>query len=133
MFSEWLDRIRKKQDKSTGTRGEDIAATFLKKQGYKIVEKNHHQRYGEIDIIAREGDTLVFVEVKTRRSDKYGNPLEAIDRRKQQKMSLVALGYLNNNKMMDCAARFDVVAIMLQANQAPQIELVRDAFELCCE
>lgn len=118
--------------KSVGTYGEDIAVSFLKARGYEIVERNYRKRYGEIDIIARDNGEIVFIEVKTRKSNRFGSPFEAVDSRKQQRMSRVALAFLLSRGMTDRAARFDVVAVRLVAGQ-PEIEVVKDAFELCSE
>lgn len=113
-----------------GGSGEDIAAAFLQGLGYIILTRNYRKRFGEIDIIAEEGDTLVFVEVKTRSSAVFGSPLEAVDARKQQRMAKAALAYLSSRKLHDRAARFDVVAVHLQPQQRPRIEHVRNAFDL---
>lgn len=113
-----------------GPYGEDIAVSFLKTRGYEIVARNYRKKYGEIDIIAENDGEIVFIEVKTRKSNLFGSPFEAVDLRKQQKMSRVALAYLNNHGLSDRAARFDVVAVRLDARQ-PEVEVVKDAFELC--
>ncbi len=122
-----------KQDskQSTGAIGEELAATFLKKQGYKIVEQNFRTRLGEIDIIALDKGTITFVEVKTRKSTTFGYPQEAIGSKKQKKISQVASIYLNQKKLNAEKARFDVVAILLSPDQTDKIELIKDAFELC--
>ncbi len=78
-----------------GDRGERAAVRFLKKQGYRILAKQHRNQFGEIDIIAQDGDTNVFVEVKTRTTEKDGQPFEAVDRRKQEKITRAALAWLN--------------------------------------
>jgi putative endonuclease len=87
---------------------------------------------GEIDIIAKEKKTLVFVEVKIRRSIRYGNPKWAVTPKKQRKISMVALSYLKATKQTDTRARFDVVAIISNQDE-PQIEIVKNAFELAYE
>lgn len=120
-------------DCRTGPFGEKVAETYLKKEGYRILEKNYRTRFGEIDIIAEDGDDIVFVEVKTRKSDRYGSPFEAIDVRKQKKMSIVAMSYLGSCHLQDRPARFDVVAVLLSAGTRPQVELIRNAFELSAE
>lgn len=112
-----------------GTRGEALACTLLKEKGYKIIERNFKTPIGEIDIVAREGQTLVFVEVKTRGSKAFGSAKWAVDRRKQQKLSRLALYYLNLKAWKDRPARFDVVAVDLEP-QGERIELFRNAFEL---
>jgi len=112
-----------------GERGEAVAAGLLEKQGYKIIELNYRCKLGEIDIIARDGGTLAFVEVKTRRSERFGNPKWAVTPKKRRKISMVALEYLKSTRQMGCKARFDVVAI-LSGGERPQIELVKNAFDL---
>jgi putative endonuclease len=87
---------------------------------------------GEIDIIAKEKKTLVFVEVKTRKSVRYGNPKWAVTPKKQRNISMVALTYLKATKQSDARARFDVVAITSNQDE-PQIEIVKNAFELAYE
>ena len=113
-----------------GGSGEEIAAAFLRGLGYVILTRNYRKRFGEIDIVAEEGDTLVFVEVKTRTSDAFGSPLEAVDGRKQQRMARAALDYLSARKLHGRPARFDVVAVRLRGREQPRIEHVRNAFDL---
>ena len=119
-----------KAPRPIGGSGEDLAAAFLQGLGYVILTRNYRKRFGEIDIIAEEGDTLVFVEVKTRSSAAFGSPLEAVDARKQQRMARAALAYLSSRRQHDRPARFDVVAVRLQPQGRPQIEHVRNAFDL---
>jgi putative endonuclease len=115
-----------------GRAGESMARQHLQKQGYRILEQNYRTRLGEIDLIARHRDTLVFVEVKTRSSDRYGGPRFAVPPAKQKKLSTLALGYLKKTRQMDCKARFDVV--LIQAGDAfPEIETIQNAFPLCHE
>ena len=115
-----------------GEKGESLAARFLKKNGYKIIEQNYRTQLGEIDIIAREKKTIVFVEVKSRRSTRFGNPKWAVTPKKQRKISMVALYYLKTTRQTDVKARFDVVAITSNRDQ-PQIEIVKNAFDLAYE
>ena len=112
-----------------GESGESLAAWYLKKCGYKIVEQNYRTPLGEIDIIAKEKKTIVFVEVKSRRSIRYGNPKWAVTPKKQRKISMVALQYLKATRQTDARARFDVVAVISNRDE-PQIEIVKNAFEL---
>ena len=112
-----------------GERGENLAVWYLKKSGYKIIEQNYRSQLGEIDIIAREKKTIVFVEVKSRRSIRYGSPKWAVTKKKQRKISMVALHYLKATKQTDVKARFDVVAIMSNLDE-PRVEIVKNAFEL---
>jgi putative endonuclease len=111
-----------------GEIGEGLAVKFLKKKGYKIIKQNYRTRIGEIDIIAREGDTLVFIEVKTRESIAYGRPFEAVDYFKKRKIANVALLYLKQLKEIP-PCRFDVVSIYFDQG-SPACELIRDAFEV---
>ena len=112
-----------------GKEGESVAVRYLKQQGYKIIEQNYRCKAGEIDIIARERKTLVFVEVKTRRSTSYGDPKWAVTPKKQKAISMAALYYLKVNDQTRADARFDVVSILAQGDE-PRIELVRNAFDL---
>jgi len=112
-----------------GERGENLAVWYLKQNGYKIIEQNYRSRMGEIDIIAKDGKTIVFVEVKSRRSIRYGSPKWAVTPKKQRKISMVALHYLKATQQTDTKARFDVVAITSNQDE-PQIEIVENAFEL---
>lgn len=112
----------------TGRKGETIAVAFLKKTGYQIVETNYRCPLGEIDIIARDQDDLVFVEVKTRKSTALGYPEQAVGVTKQKKMSRLALWYLERNKMHDATARFDVVAVTMSQSE-PEIRLIKNAFD----
>jgi len=112
-----------------GKKSENLAVWYLKKNGYKIIEQNYRTPLGEIDIIAKEKKTIVFVEVKSRQSIRYGNPKWAVTPKKQRKISMVALQYLKSTRQMDARARFDVVAVTSNHDQ-PQIEIVKNAFEL---
>ena len=112
-----------------GRHSEALTVKHLKKKGYKIIAQNYRTKLGEIDIIAKEKGTLVFVEVKARRSTKFGSPKAAVTHQKQRKISMVALAYLKATHQLEAAARFDVVSVDYSAAQ-PVIELVRNAFEL---
>lgn len=118
-----------KQRQRYGRFGESLAADHLAKNGYRILETNYRNRFGEIDIIARENDTLVFVEVRSRRSDRFGTPQASVNPAKQKKISMVALGYLKAAGKLNRKARFDVVAVSSQAD-TPRVEIIRNAFEL---
>ena len=115
---------------SLGKKGEELAISQLKALKYKILERNYKCPLGEIDIIARDKNMLVFIEVKTRATRDFGAPAAAVDQRKQRQLSRVALTYLNQKKLFDIPARFDVVAVEL-VPPSPRIEIIRDAFELC--
>lgn len=106
-----------------GSKGEDIAAQYLEKQKFKIIERNFSCRFGEIDIIAKEGNYLVFVEVKRRKSLKYGRPCEAVDWRKQKTIITCATYYMSMNALVGKPVRFDVVEILVD-----EVNLIRDAF-----
>jgi putative endonuclease len=112
-----------------GEAGEALAARLLRKKGYKIVATNYRTQLGEIDIIARDGDTLVFIEVKARHSGRFGSPKWALTPRKQRKISMVALYYLKTTGQSDAKARFDVVSIRSDA-VCPEVEIIRNAFDL---
>jgi len=116
------DRIR------TGREGEAIAARYLENEGYRIVERNYRCVFGEMDIIARDGKTCVFVEVKSRKSERFGDPGLAVDRRKQRKMSAVAMCYLKEKRLLGSPSRFDVVAVRFFP-QGSRVELIRNAFD----
>ena len=98
--------------KLLGRVGEAKAVEFLKKQGYLVLEKNYKTRLGEIDIIVKKDDTIVFVEVKTRSSDSCGSPSEAVGYEKQRKYAKVAEEYLLKHKIFDQSCRFDVIEII---------------------
>ncbi|MFO7965082.1 MAG: YraN family protein [Desulfobacterales bacterium] len=112
-----------------GKKGEMLASKLLKRRGYKILETNYKTLTGEIDIIAKDRDTLVFVEVKSRRSTRFGDPKFSITRKKKEKIALTALFYLKMTDQMNKRARFDVVTI-LNSGADPQIEIVKNAFEI---
>ena len=109
--------------RETGTQYEERAAEYLIAQNYQILERNYRIRSGEIDLIARDGADLVFVEVKYRKNDESGNPLEAVDIRKQKKIIKVARYYLYQKKYGDVPCRFDVIGIC-----GSHIEHIKDAF-----
>lgn len=112
-----------------GKSGEAIAARHLQELGYRILQRNFRGPRGEIDIVARQGDTIVFVEVKTRRSRRFGNPKAAVTPVKQRKISMTALYYLKSQNLLQARARFDVITI-LPSRGSNQIELIQNAFEL---
>ena len=113
-----------------GDRGELAAERFLLRRGYVIIERGYHDKMGEIDIIAVDDDTIVFVEVKTRTSDVAGDPAEAVDEAKQIHLTKTAQGYLKWHRLTECRARFDVIAIVWPAStQHPGITHYENAFE----
>ncbi len=113
-----------------GVRGEEIAVAYLKGRKFTIVERNFRCKGGEVDIIARDGKSLVFVEVKTRRTLSFGPPQLAVTPFKQRQISKAALTWLAKNRLDSAPARFDVIAILLRDHEVPEIEHIRDAFEL---
>lgn len=115
--------------KLLGKSGEDTAEQFLKGKGYRILERNFSLKIGEIDLIALDGDTVVFVEVKTRRTDGFGTPAEAVTRRKQDQIVKAALVYLSMKKLRDVSCRFDVIGISLNSGTSPKIEHIQSAFD----
>jgi putative endonuclease len=117
-----------KDSRSSGRRGEDLACNFLKKDKYKILEKNFSCRQGEIDIIAedRKG-VLCFVEVKARSRQDYGLPIEAVTHSKQKKLLATAFIYLETNKMESKDMRFDIVSVDLISEEA---QIIKNAFDV---
>ena len=118
--------FRSKINKSKGKIGEDLACKFLKKSGYKIVEKNYRSRYGEVDIVANDSDSLCFIEVKARSSTNYGLPEEFVDKKKQQKIVKTTLLYLEKKNENSKNIRFDIVSVDLEARQC---RLIKNAFD----
>ncbi len=112
-----------------GQMGEDAACNFLKRQGYRIVERNFRNNLGEIDIIARDHDIVCFIEVKTRNSNFFGSPFESVTSAKQRKITQVAQSYLKFKGSDDVRARFDVVAVYLEGDRCQSVEVIKDAFE----
>ncbi|MEJ2689334.1 MAG: YraN family protein [Deltaproteobacteria bacterium] len=116
-------------DTNLGLQGEEAAVRYLQARGYKILERNFRCRAGEVDIIAEEKGDLVFVEVKARSSNRFGDPAEAVTSRKQGQISKAALCYLGD-RHHGKAARFDVVTVLFSGNRVARVEIIRDAFEL---
>ena len=113
----------------TGKLGEDIAVDYLKNEGYRIIERNYRCVFGEIDIVATDRDVIVFVEVRSRRSAKYGYPQESVGLNKKMKVSKIALNYIKEKQFQDCRARFDVVAIKILP-EGNEVKLIKNAFDL---
>lgn len=108
---------------------EDAATEFLRRQGYKIAQRNYATRFGEIDIVAVDDGMVVFVEVKSRSSAEYGPPEVAVDRRKQAKLRRIAQAFLERHHLTDSPCRFDVVALTRSSEGGGwDTELLRDAF-----
>jgi putative endonuclease len=122
--------------RTIGTEGEQKAVEFLKKNGYRILKLNYRVgRIGEIDIIARDGEYICFIEVKTRKSYSFGSPSESVTFKKQEKIKLLASIYLTNTGNIDKKIRFDIVEILMKnnnnannANEMNTINLIKNAF-----
>lgn len=112
-------------DQQFGRKSESAALSHLQEKGYEIIGQNYRTRGGEIDIIAKDGEVIVFIEVKARRSERYGSPKWGITPAKQRKLSMAALYYLKEKRLMNSRARFDVVSI-----QQGKIEIIKNAFDL---
>ena len=116
----------------TGRQGEAMAVRHLAGLRYEILATNYRKPFGEVDIIARDGRTIVFIEVKTRRSTAFGTPQEAVDARKQRQLSRIAQDFLQSHGLTEAAARFDVIAVLLDRdNRSAQVEHIRNAFDAC--
>jgi putative endonuclease len=118
-----VDRI------SLGKSGEDRACRELERRGYAILARRYRTRFGEIDIIARDGPAIVFVEVKARTSDRFGDGAAAVTLHKQAKVTAMAEDYLARHRLRDVPCRFDVVAIGFAKDGALTVEVYQNAFE----
>ena len=107
-----------RSSKRVGERGEEESARHLESRGYAVLARNYRTAYGEIDCVAQIEDTIVFVEVKTRRSLRFGTPLEAVTEDKRRRICLSAALYLQENGLMDAPCRFDVMAVRLTGTEA---------------
>jgi putative endonuclease len=114
--------------RGVGQRGETLAIDTLRERGYEIIDRNFRTPVGEIDIIAEEGGTLCFVEVKWRRGSALGHPAEAVTREKQRRIARAADWYLTKHRRRGAACRFDVVAIVAPENERPDVDIITDAF-----
>src|SRR5947208_13934233 len=129
-FSRWKSSPRAAH-LGRGARGESVACRYLKRNGYKVLVRNFRGRSGgEIDIVCRNNDTLVFVEVKTRARQDFGRPVEAVDREKQKRISRGALASLRMVDNRDILFRFDVREVIIADNAKPRMELIKNAFPL---
>src|SRR3989338_11236529 len=111
-----------------GLLGEELAFHFLSAQGYKILLKNYECLFGEIDLVAKEGGSLVFIEVKTRSSEAKGVPAEAVTPHKRRQIVKGAAYYLQRYRMLDAPCRFDVVSVWMLPGEETRLEIIRDAF-----
>jgi putative endonuclease len=114
---------------SLGKHGEDLASAELERRGYAILARRYRTRYGEIDIVARDGETIVIVEVKTRVGSAFGSGAEAVTRVKRRHMLRMGTDYLLRTRLMGSPCRFDVVDVNLEADE-PRIEVYRNAFDV---
>jgi putative endonuclease len=124
-----VDAIRRRYlQHNHGRLGEDLAHRYLRRRGCTVIARNYRTRSGsgEIDIVAWHGQTLAFVEVKTRQTDEYGVPDRAVDAEKQQRLQLAARDYIRRSGVLVEQTRFDVVSVVLEGT--PRVEWLRDAF-----
>jgi putative endonuclease len=120
-------KLRALLNRLLGERGERAAARYLRRQGMRVIVRGYRTRYGEIDLIARDGDTLVFVEVRSRR---HGEPAETITPEKERRLTLASLHFLKRYGLLEARSRFDVVAIVWPDDRRPpRIEHFRNAFD----
>src|SRR6184192_2889715 len=137
LSSRWRNRFSLSRNSSKsvhlrrGARGETLACRFLRRKGYKILYRNFKGRSGgEIDIICRDRNTLVFVEVKTRTREDFGRPITAVDREKKKRISRGGLNWLRMLDDPDILFRFDVVEVIIAEDASPRLELIKNAFPL---
>jgi putative endonuclease len=127
-LARWLRRFFPR--KTLGRRGEDEAARYLQRLGYKILARGRRLVSGELDLVALDGRTIVFVEVKTRTSQEVGHPADAVDAIKQRKLTRLAVTFMKRHGLLEYPARFDVVAITWPEGRGrPKIEHFKNAFE----
>lgn len=117
-------------NKEFGRKGEELAAKELKRQGYSVLEKNYRTAVGELDIIAMDGETLVFVEVKSRRDDSFGPPELSVTHHKRRQIARAALLYIGRKRKHNAPCRFDVVGIYPGGEGKYSVKVIKDAFEL---
>ena len=113
---------------SLGKQGEDLACREIRRRGYALLARRYRTRWGEIDIVARDGDTLVFIEVKTRRGTRFGGPVAAVNFRKQRRLINMARSYLMGIQGPEPPCRFDVVGVTLASGEPPAVEVLVNAF-----
>jgi putative endonuclease len=110
-----------------GLEGEDLACDALRDRGYAVIDRRYRTKHGELDIIARHGEYLVFIEVKARTDGSFGDPPEAVTLQKQQRMVWMATDYLARQGLLEAACRFDVVGIETEGT-TPTVTVIEDAF-----
>jgi putative endonuclease len=134
LSNRWRNRFspsKKSPEHIRGALGETLACRFLRKEGYKVLYRNFRgDRGGEIDIVCRDDETLVFVEVKTRGGEYFGRPFQAIRPDQQRRISRGALAWLRLLDNPEIPFRFDVVEVVIPDQSKPQIELIKNAFQL---
>jgi putative endonuclease len=108
--------------------GEDTACRFLKKNGCKVIDRNFRVPGGEIDVVAKSRDHVIFVEVKTRFAANYGEPWEAVGFRKRNRVKAAARAYIGQHRLRDTEFRFDIISITFNDSMQPQIEWLQNAF-----
>lgn len=121
--------MQRREGETSGAYGERLAEQFLRNNNYKILARGHRQRRSEIDLVALEGVCVVFVEVKTRESEQWGTPAEAVDARKQRLLTRAALLYLKQHGLLEAEVRFDVIAILCPEDFPPEIQHFKHAFQ----
>ena len=115
-------------NQKAGKLGEELAAEALRELGYAILATRYRTRYGEIDIVAKDRDTLVFVEVKARRTDRFGSAAESVTGWKQRRITAMALDYMRRFNRLDAPCRFDVVAIDGLGTSQATVNVIKHAF-----
>src|SRR5438876_2617810 len=135
LSSQWRSRFSRSKELSEhlriGIRGEKLARRFLRQNGYKVLYRNFRGHSGgEIDIVCRDDDTLVFVEVKTRAREDFGRPFAAVDRQKERRISRGGLAWLRMLDNPEILFRFDVVEVIVADDAKPRLELIKNAFPL---
>jgi len=118
-----------KSTRSRGNRFETLACDYLAGKGYKILDRNVYLMRKELDIVAMEGDTIVFVEVKGRASSSYGSPREAVGAVKRRRLVTAATAYLKRRRLLERPCRFDVIGIRPEADGTPRFDHIKNAFE----
>ena len=132
---QWLSRLARQLKRgdehcTLGDRGENLAARYLEERGFRVLERQLRGRHGELDLIAMDGETVVFVEVKTRTTRGAGDPAEAVTFAKQKRITQSALTYLKRRGWLERRTRFDVVSILWNGGDGkPEIQHYRSAFE----
>ena len=125
----WRVSLVSHDRQTLGKIGEDLACRELERRGYAIVARRYRRRGGELDIIARDGPTIVFVEVKARAGRRFGGAVEAVTGLKRRRMAKLALDYLARQHLANCPCRFDVVSILFEAGHST-IEVFQNAFDV---